>query len=88
MYHGTIDEMYMSCLTTVNYKNIEYLGKAIRWYYSNSIGGEIVYALSGNKVPNSEGARPLMLLPDELPTDIDYDFYIQEAEKMLRLAGL
>lgn len=65
----------------------EYLGKAIRWYYSTSVTGEIVYATSGNKVPKSDGAKPCLLLPDEFPNDVDYDWYIAEAEKMLRLAG-
>lgn len=66
---------------------IEYLGKAIRWYYSTKVTGEIVYATSGNKVPKSDGARPCLLLPDTFPDDVDYDWYIAEAEKMLRLAG-
>ncbi len=70
------------------YKDGEYLGKAIRWYYSNQTTGTIIYALSGKKVPKSDGAKPCLLLPKEFPSDIDYDWYVAEAEKMLRLAGL
>lgn len=66
-------------------KDGEYLGKAIRWYYSNQIEGEIVYAKSGNKVPNSECSRPCMNLPHQFPTDINYDRYIDEAYEYLNL---
>jgi hypothetical protein len=65
----------------------EYLGKAIRWYYAKDISGEIVYARSGNKVPRSEGAKPLMVLPDTFPEDVDHAWYCEEAERMLRETG-
>jgi hypothetical protein len=61
-----------------------YLGASIRWYYATGQTGEMVYAQSGNKVPRSDGAKPLMDLPTELPADIDYDWYIQEAQKILK----
>ena len=61
----------------------EYLGKAIRWYYGKGVEGEIVYAKTGNKVARSEGAKPLMELPHILPDDIDYDWYIEECNKIL-----
>lgn len=65
-------------------KDGEYLGKAIRWYLSNTAGGEIVYAATGNKVPKSDSVRPCMILPTELPSDIDYERYEREAYDMLR----
>lgn len=65
-------------------KDGEYLGKAIRWYYAKDQAGEIVYAKSGNKVARTDGAKPLMDLPIEFPNDIDYDWYIAEAEKILK----
>ena len=61
-----------------------FLGKAIRWYYGKDIPGEIVYATSGNKVPKSEGAQPLMDLPESFPSDVDYDWYEKETLKILR----
>jgi len=61
-----------------------FLGKAIRWYYGKDVPGEIVYASSGNKVPKSDGAQPLMDLPDEFPSDVDYDWYEKEALKILK----
>jgi hypothetical protein len=61
----------------------EYIGRTIRWYYAKEVEGELVYITSGNKVPRSDGARELMVLPDTLPSDIDYDWYIKEAERIL-----
>ncbi len=69
-------------------KDGEYLGKAIRWYYSNEIGGEIVYAASGNKVPKSDGSRPCMELPKVFPHDIDYMRYENEAYELLKEIGV
>jgi hypothetical protein len=61
-----------------------FLGKAIRWYYGKDIPGEIVYAKSGNKVPKSDGAQPLMDLPEVFPSDVDYEWYERETLKILR----
>lgn len=61
----------------------EYIGKTVRWYYAKNVPGEFVYAKSGNKVPRSDGAKPLMVLPDSIPDDIDYDWYIAESIKIL-----
>jgi len=64
-------------------KNGMYLGKAIRWYYSTDGSGSINYKLNGNKVARTDGAKPLMELPDTFPEDVDYDWYIREAESIL-----
>lgn len=66
---------------------IEYLGKAVRWYYSNQVKGELIRAANGNKVGQSDGARPCMDLPEQFPDDIDYDYYIARAEKYLTWIG-
>jgi hypothetical protein len=60
-----------------------YLGKSIRWYYSTEATGEIVYALNGNKVPRSDGAKPAMDMPSSFPIDVDFDWYIEETNKIL-----
>lgn len=65
----------------------EYLGKVVRWYYSNKAPGPIIYASNGNTVSLSYGARPCMNLPDEFPTDIDYEWYLSKAEAMLKDVG-
>lgn len=65
------------------HKDREYLGKVIRWYYSTKITGTINYIESGNKVPDTDNARPCMDLPDEFPLDIDYQWYINKAIELL-----
>lgn len=56
----------------------EYLGRVVRWYYSTAETEFIAYKTNGNKVPQTDGARPVMTLPDRLPTDIDYDWYVRK----------
>jgi len=64
-----------------------YLGKAIRWVYGQGLSEPIRYKLNGNKVPRSEGALPLMELPDDLPRGINKWWYQCEAVDMLREIG-
>lgn len=68
-------------------KNGTYLGKVVRWYYPKGEAGHISYVISGNKVGKTDGARPLMDLPEEFPNDINYDWYIAEAKEMLYDCG-
>lgn len=65
------------------HKDGVYLGKVVRWYYAKGEPGCISYVLSGNKVPTSDGAKPLMDLPDSLPEDVDYNWYIEKAVELL-----
>ena len=65
------------------HKNGVYLGKVVRWYYAKQEPGYISYIGTGNKVANTDGAKPLMDLPKELPSDIDYDWYIEKAVELL-----
>lgn len=69
-------------------KSGRYLGKTIRWYYSTEIHQDIKYVLSGNKVPNSDGGRPLMELCDNIPADLNYEQYISIANDMLIELGV
>lgn len=66
------------------------LGRAVRFYKSSAIPSDkcISYATNSNKVPKSDGARPLMDLPDIFPDDIDYAWYLSEAEKLLCDVGV
>jgi hypothetical protein len=64
-----------------------YLGKVVRWYYPKGEAGYIAYVGSGNKVGKTDGARPLMDLPQAFPSDINYDWYIAEAIEMLYDCG-
>jgi hypothetical protein len=64
-----------------------YLGKAVRWYYALNQKTEMISAKTGNKIPKSDGAKPCMVLPDTFPDDIDYEWYVNEAESILKLIG-
>ena len=68
-------------------KNGNYLGKVVRWYYGVDGGDEIVYARNGNAVARSKGAVPVMELPKVFPADVDFDWYVQEANKILVEVG-
>jgi DNA polymerase elongation subunit (family B) len=65
------------------------LGKSVRFYYSSIVPANqcIHYAKNSNKVPKSDGARPLMTLPDTFPADVDYARYIDAAKQLLREVG-
>lgn len=65
----------------------EYLGKAVRFYYSTD-GDVITYKKNGNKVPKSDGSKPLMNLCDGLPSDLNKQWYIDETISMLADLGI
>lgn len=69
-----------------------YLGKVVRWYVGQGNTGALHYMAANksgnrNKVPSSDGAVPLMQLPDEFPSDVDYEHYIVEANTILKDIG-
>lgn len=70
--------------------NGEYLGKAVRWYFSTAPEAtSILYKTNGNKVASSDGCRPIMELPDDyaVPNDVDFEKYIADARGMLADLG-
>jgi hypothetical protein len=75
---------YRSCFRP---QTPEYLGKVIRWYYGANSPGPIVYNTNGNQVSLSYGAQPCMTLPDEFPADIDYAWYINNCNRILKDIG-
>lgn len=64
-----------------------YLGKVVRFYRSTKSRTHIEYVSNGNKVGNSDNAMPLMTLDGSFPDDIDYGFYLKEANDLLREIG-
>lgn len=64
-----------------------YLGRVVRFYYSTA-GESIHYKKNNNKVPKSDNAVPMMDLSEQLPTDLDFNWYIEESYKMLGLLGV
>lgn len=63
-------------------------GRVARWYMTTKNLPPISYVGSGNKVPRTDGAMLCMTLPDELPSDLDFDWYIQETRAMLKDMGV
>lgn len=67
----------------------QYLGKTVRWYYSTKAKGRTInYKVNGYTVARSDGAMPAMVLPDELPSDVDFEWYANEAEEVLKGVGV
>lgn len=64
--------------------NGNFIGKTVRWYYAENCKEPIKYKTNGNKVPKTDGAKPIMNLPNELPDDINYEWYINEAKTILK----
>ena len=91
--HTVMDSMDVRDFITVKranggaHKDGEYLGKAIRWYRSTETSTAINYVKDNKQVGGSERSMPMMQLADELPIDLDYKFYIDEAYDILREVG-
>lgn len=66
----------------------KYLGKAVRWVYTANNRNTIRYKSNNNTVARTLGAQPVMDLPDEFPTNIDYDWYIRECKELLSDIGV
>lgn len=61
----------------------EKFGRIARFYISTVSQDCLQYANNGNKVPKSDNAELLLNLPDRIPDDLNYQFYINYANKML-----
>ena len=64
-----------------------YVGKVVRYFYAVGEKGALHYQGSLNLVPDSEGGKPCMELPDDFPDDVDFEFYIAEANRILHQIG-
>lgn len=88
---GCDDAARFCTIRTVNggaVKDGELLGRIVRWYYAKGEQGAIHYKTNGNKVPKSDGAKPLMDLPEHVPVDLDYEWYIDETKIYLADLGV
>lgn len=94
----TIEETIKSCDDVTKFLTVrkvtggaifkgDLIGGAIRYYHS--VDGEVItYKKNGNKVPKSDGCKPLMDLPDTLPLDIDWQWYVENAYSLLNDLGV
>lgn len=64
------------------------IGRIVRWYYSSEVAEAITYKVNDHLVPDTLGARPAIELPDEIPSDLDYNWYIAKAQSMLEELGV
>lgn len=66
-------------------QTLDYLGGGVRWYYAvNREPYEMVTANKGHRVGGSDGAKPCMEMPATIPDDLDYNWYINEADSILK----
>jgi len=63
--------------------NREYLGRVLRWAYMKGETSALYTVATNNKIADSDGARPFQDLPDEFPSDINYDWYINRCKEIL-----
>lgn len=68
--------------------NGRYLGKTVRWIYGKGSRDQFTSVTWGSKVPDTDGAVPMMDLPDSFPANIDHDRYINDANKSLIHLGV
>ncbi|QIW90766.1 UNVERIFIED_ORG: hypothetical protein GCAPEGMB_00447 [Vibrio phage V07] len=83
-----MDQAFEACKW--NPVEYDYLGGAIRWYYGKPPENSktvILQAEKGSKVPKTEGAYPMMTMLDELPENLDMDWYVNEAKRILKDIG-
>jgi len=65
----------------------KYLGRVVRWYQTINQLPPITYASNGNKVAKTDGARACMKMPDGIPPDLDYLWYLAAAKKTVADIG-
>ena len=64
-----------------------HLGRVVRWYQTIDQLPPITYASNGNKVAKTDGARACMRLPDSIPADLDFNWYLAAAKKTVSEIG-
>jgi DNA polymerase elongation subunit (family B) len=68
-------------------QNDEYLGRVVRWYQTTEQLPPIVYSTNGNKVAKTDGAKACMVLPKNIPQDLNFDWYFQAIIKTVKDIG-
>lgn len=63
-------------------------GRVARWYMTKDVLPSITYVESGNQVAGTAGSKLCMKLPDALPKDLNIQWYIDEAYRILDDCGV
>jgi hypothetical protein len=80
-----IEQTIMSCTDITRFVSVKNVTGGA---HKDGESGTINYIKNNHIVPDSEGARPMMDLPNVFPTDdIDYEWYIERAKKWLTTMG-
>lgn len=66
----------------------EPIGKVVRWYYSKESTDAMYYVTNCYTVPRTQGCKPLVILPLEIPEDLNREWYVQEAKNMVSDLGV
>lgn len=69
------------------HKDGNYLGKVFRYYYAKGVTGTLNYVMTNNKVRDSDGALPILDMPNEFPDNVDYEKYIKMTVDILEEIG-
>ena len=65
------------------------IGRVVRWYISTDNKVPAIRTVNGiRQVPNTEGGKLCMTLPDAFPKDVDRAWYIDKAKGMLADMGV
>ncbi len=83
----TVNRVSRPAPVEVGYGGVPF-GRVARWYMTTEQLPAITQVNNGNQVPKTEGARLCMTLPDQLPDDLDKDWYIRETYSMLNDMGV
>lgn len=66
-----------------------YLGRIVRWYISNDPKVPAIRTVKGlRQVPLTDGGRVCMQLPKKIPKDLNRQWYVDYAKKMLAEMGV
>lgn len=91
-----LDETIYRCRDIRKFLTVRYVkggcaeadgSKVVRWYYASN-GIALHYASNGNQVADSDGVRIAMTLPDRMPPDVNYEYYVAHARKLLNTMGI
>lgn len=63
-------------------------GRVARWYMTTQQLPPITYVKSGNAVAGTKGGKLCLTLPDKIPKDLDYNWYIEYAKELLGNAAV
>jgi hypothetical protein len=62
-------------------------GRIARWYMTTEVLPPLRYTGNGNKVAKTDGARICLELPQTLPADLNFDWYVKETYQILHDVG-